>query len=209
VAWFGTRTYIGASWTVMKDANGSMTWTQITAANPFPNTIALMLFFRDENGVIDGRFSATRSLPGLAQATFLVRDLTVPNDTTGWFLLLSFPTPIVPAALVFWSDVVRNHTEVYDVPIEQVDADGFPIGDAAAQPRSAEIAPLDWQRPLATLLSADKSDEQARAMLEFLWVTQSAPGSLDTAEPFTYVEGLLLDEEAAEFRRSFGETPER
>jgi hypothetical protein len=36
-----------------------------------------------------------------------------------------------------------------------------------------------------------------------------APGSLDAAEPFTYVEGLLLDEEAAEFRSGVGEIPER
>jgi hypothetical protein len=36
-----------------------------------------------------------------------------------------------------------------------------------------------------------------------------APGSLDAAEPFTYVEGRLLDEEAAEFRSGVGEIPER
>jgi hypothetical protein len=106
---------------------------------------------------------------------------------------------------------VRNHTEVSNVPIEQLDADGFPIGDAAAQPRPTETEParLDWDRPLATLLSADVSDEQARALLEFFRATQSAPGSLDAAEPFTYVEGLLLDEQAAEFRSGVGEIPER
>ena len=43
MAWFGTRTYVGASWTVMAVADGSMTWTEITASNPFPNTIALAL----------------------------------------------------------------------------------------------------------------------------------------------------------------------
>jgi hypothetical protein len=210
VAWFGTRTYVGASWTVMRDASGSLTWTEVTATNPFPNTIALGVSFRDTTGA-DAGFFTIRSLPGLAQTTFLARNLTVPNLTTGWFLLFSFPTPIVPAALVYWSDAVRNHTEVSNVPIEQLDADGFPIGDAAAQPRPTETEParLDWHRPLATLLSADVSDEQARALLEFFRATQSAPGSLDAAEPFTYVEGLLLDEEAAEFRSGVGEIPER
>ena len=46
-------------------------------------------------------------------------------------------------------------------------------------------------------------------MLEFFRAAQSAPGSLDAAEPFTYAVGLLLDEEAAEFRRGVGEIPER
>ena len=210
MAWFGTRTYVGASWTVMADANGSLTWTEVTATNPFPNTIALGVSFRDTNGA-DAGFFTIRSLPGLGQTTFLARNLIVPNLTTGWFLLWSFPTPLVPSALVYWSDAVRNHTEVSNVPIEQLDADGFPIGDAAAQPRPTETEParLDWDRPLATLLSADVSDEQARALLEFFRATQSAPGSLDAAEPFTYVEGLLLDEEAAEFRSGVGEIPER
>jgi hypothetical protein len=210
VAWFGTRTYVGASWTVMADANGSLTWTEVTATNPFPNAIALGVSFRDTNGA-DAGFFTIRSLPGLGQTTFLARNLTVPNLTTGWFLLWSFPTPLVPSALVYWSDAVRNHTEVSNVPIEKLDADGFPIGDAAAQPRptATEPARLDWDRPLATLLSADVSDEQARALLEFFRATQSAPGSLDAAEPFTYVEGLLLDEEAAEFRSGVGEIPER
>ena len=27
MAWFGTRTYIGASWTVMASPDGSITWT--------------------------------------------------------------------------------------------------------------------------------------------------------------------------------------
>ncbi len=210
MAWFGTRTYVGASWTVMADANGSLTWTEVTATNPFPNTIALGVSFRNTTGA-DAGFFTIRSLPGLGQTTFLARNLTVPNLTTGWFLLWSFPTPLVPSALVYWSDAVRNHTEVSNVPIEQLDADGFPIGDAAAQPRPTETEParLDWDRPLATLLSADVSDEKARALLEFFRATQSAPGSLDAAEPFTYVEGLLLDEEAAEFRSGVGEIPER
>jgi len=211
MAWFGTRTYVGASWTVMAAADGSMTWTEITATNPFPNTIALMLSFRDTNGA-DAGFSATRSLPGLAQTKFLARNLTVPNSTMGWFTLLSFPTPIVPSALVYWFEAARNHTEVSNVPFEQLDADGFPIGDAAAQPRptETETPQLDWHRPLPThLLSADISDEQARAVLEFFRAAQSAPGSLDAAEPFTYAVGLLLDEEAADFRRGVGDIPKR
>ena len=210
MAWFGTRTYVGASWTVMADANGSLTWTEVTATNPFPNTIALGVSFRNTTGA-DAGFFTIRSLPGLGQTKFLASNLAVPNLTTGWFLLWSFPTPLVPSALVYWSDAVRNHTEVSNVPIEQLDADGFPIGDAAAQPRPTETEParLDWDRPLATLLSADVSDEKARALLEFFRATQSAPGSLDAAEPFTYVEGLLLDGEAAEFRSGVGEIPER
>jgi hypothetical protein len=115
-------------------------------------------------------------------------------------------------ALVYGFEAPRNHTEVTTVPIQQLDADGFPIGDAAAQPRPAETetAQLDWHRPLAShLLAADISDELARGMLEFVRVAQSAPGSLDAAEPFTYAVGLLLDDEAAEFRRSVGEIPER
>jgi hypothetical protein len=210
VAWFGTRTYIGASWTVMATENGSHTWTEVTANNPFPNTIALGVSFRDTNGA-DAGFFTIRSLPGLGQTTFVAGNLIPPNHTTGWFLLFSFPTPIVPSALVYWSDAVKNHTEVYSVPIEQLDADGFPIGDAAAQPRPTETeqSRLAWHRPLATLLSADVSDEQAQALLEFFRATQSAPGSLDAAEPFTYAVGLLLDDEAAEFRSSVGENPER
>jgi hypothetical protein len=211
MAWFGTRTYVGASWTVMAAADGSMTWTEITATNPFPNTIAVMLSFRDDKGANAG-FSATVSLSGLAQTKFLARNLTVPNSTTGWFTLLSFPTPIVPSALVYWFEAARNHTEVSNVPIEQLDADGFPIGDTAAQPRptETETAQLDWpNRPLPTLLSAEMSDEEARGLLQFFRAAQSAPGSLDAAEPFTYTVGLLLDEEAAKFHRDVGEIPER
>jgi hypothetical protein len=211
MGWFGTRTYIGASWTVMAEVNGSRTWTELTATNPFPNTIALGVSFRDTTGA-DAGFFSIRSLPGFAQTKFLaLRNLPVPNLTTGWFLLFSFPTPIVPMALVYWSDAVKNHTEVSNVPIEQLDGDGFPIGDADAQPRPTEMqtAQLGWHRPLATILSADVSDERARAMLEFFRATQSAPGSLDAAEPFMYAEGLLLDEEAAKFRSGVEEIPER
>jgi hypothetical protein len=46
-------------------------------------------------------------------------------------------------------------------------------------------------------------------VLEFFRAAQSEPGSLDAAEPFTYSVGLLLDDEAAEFRSGFGEVPER
>ena len=208
MAWFGTRTYVGASWTVMAAADGSMTWTEITATNPFPNTIALALSFRDANGAPDGRFFGTRTLAGFAQTTFLVRNLIVPNFTTGWFTLTSSPTPIVPMAVIYWALAAKNQTEVYNVPIEQLDADGFPIGDAAAQPRPP--AKLDWH-PFGThlLAAAGASDEHARAVLEFLRAAQSEPGSLDTAEPFTHVVGLLLDDEAAEFRSGLGEVPER
>ena len=209
MAWFGTRTYVGASWTVMAAADGSMTWTEITATNPFPNTIALALSFRNANGAPDARFFATRTLAGMTQTTFLVRNLTVPNSTTGGFTLTSSPTPIVPMAVIYWSLASKNQTEVYNVPIEQLDADGFPIGDAAAQPRPP--AKLDWHRPLATelLAAAGVSDEHARAVLEFFRAAQSEPGSLDAAEPFTYSVGLLLDDEAAEFRSGLGGVPER
>jgi len=211
MAGFGTRTYIGASWTVMAAANGSHTWTEVAVTNPFPNTVAVGVSFRNTAGA-DAGFFAISSLPGLGQTTFSANNPIPPNLTTGWFLLFSFPTPIVPLALVYWSDAVRNHIEVTTVPIEQLDGDGFPIGECGcARPVATDMhtAQLDWHPPLATVLSADMSDERARAMLEFFRVTQSAPGSLDAAEPFTYVEGLLLDEEAAEFRSSFGGTPER
>ena len=199
MAWFGTRTYVGASWTVMAAADGSLTWTQITASNPFPNTIALALSFRDANGAPDARFLATRTLAGFAQTTFLVRDLTVSNSMTGWFTLTSSPTPIVPMAVVYWASATQNQTEVYTVPIEQLDADGFPIGDAAAQPRPTDR--LDWHHPLSTDLftAAALSDEHARAVLEFLRAAQAEPGSLDAAEPFTHAIGLLVDDEAAKF----------
>jgi hypothetical protein len=209
VAWFGTRTYIGASWTVMAAADGSMTWTEITATNPFPNTIAVALSFHDANGAPDARFLATRTLAGFAQTTFLVRNLTVPNSTTGWFTLTSSPTPIVPMAVIYWAIAAKNQTEVYTVPIEQLDADGFPLGDAAAQPRPTDR--LDWHHPLATDLldAAAVSDEHARAVLAFVRAAQSEPGSLDAVEPFTHAVGLLLDDEAAEFRSGLERNPER
>ena len=50
MAWFGTRTYVGASWTVMREADLSITLTEITATNPFPSTVALALLLRDAAG---------------------------------------------------------------------------------------------------------------------------------------------------------------
>ena len=213
MAWFGVRVYVGASWTVMRAADGSMTWTEITATNPFPNAIALALSFRNAAGVPDARFFAARTLAGLAQTTFLVRNLTVPNVTTGWFVLTSSPTPIVPSAIVYWSRGATNQVEVYNVPIELLDADGFPIGDAAAQPRPPEPSPpqpiQSLRRPPLTDLWAEGvfGDEHAREALELFRAAQSAPGSLDTAEPFTYTVGLVLDDEAHEFRGRFEELP--
>ena len=46
-------------------------------------------------------------------------------------------------------------------------------------------------------------------MLEFFLPAESAPGSLDGAEPFEYVVGRPSDDEAEEFRSSIGELPER
>ena len=153
MAWYGTRGYIGASWMVARGLDGSLTWTQITASNPFPNTIALALSFRNASGALDPRFFATLSVPGLAQTTFVVNDLNapVPSSTTGWFILTSYPTPIVPMALIYWSQAANNNIEVYSVPIEQLDKDGFPVGDAAAQPTPAEPQTTgSIRRPLAT-----------------------------------------------------------
>jgi hypothetical protein len=211
VAWFGTRTYVGASWTVMRQADFSLTWTEITATNPFPSTVALALLLRNASGAFDPRFFATLTLPAAAQTTFLVRDMTIPNSSKGWFMLTSSPTPIVPSAVISVFRAASNHTEELNVPIEQLDADGFPIGDEAAQPRPEPQRIESIRRPLATDLWAPGvfDDEHARAVLEFFRAAQSPPGSLDTAEPFTYSIGLLLDDEAQEFRSSVGELPER
>ena len=212
MAWFGTRTYVGASWTVARQADLSLTWTEITATNPFPNTVALALLFRDASGAFDPRFFATLTVPAAAQTSFLVRDMTIPNDSTGWFMLTSSPTPIVPSAVISVFRAASSHTEMLDVPIEQLDADGFPVGDGAAQPRAAGTPTTgSIQRPLATDLWAPGvfDDEHARAVLEFLRAAESAPGSLDAAEPFKHVVGLLLDDEAEEFRSGIGEPLER
>jgi hypothetical protein len=212
VAWFGTRTYVGASWTVARQADMSLAWTEITATNPFPNTVALALLFRDASGAFDPRFFATLTVPAAAQTSFLVRDMTIPNYSTGWFMLTSSPTPIVPSAVISVFRAASSHTEMLNVPIEQLDADGFPVGDGAAQPGAAGTpATGSIQRPLATDLWAPGvfDDEHARAVLEFLRAAESAPGSLDAAEPFKRVVGLLLDDEGEEFRSGIGEPPER
>ncbi|HEX4733512.1 MAG TPA: hypothetical protein VH247_03785 [Thermoleophilaceae bacterium] len=215
MAWFGTRTYVGAQWTTMRAPDGSMTWTEITAANPFPGTATLGLSFRRANGVFDGRFFATRTLGGLTQANFLVRDLTLPNSFTGWFLLTSFPTPVVPAANIFWA---RNANDVaaIHVPIQQLAADGFPLGDAAAAPpppapppAPAPIASIS--RPPATEQWAHAmfGDEHAQTVLELLKRAESAAQEGTELEPTTVVKGVLVDDEAEEFRRRFSEPPER
>ena len=98
------------------------------------------------------------------------------------------------------------------MPIEQLDKDGFPVGDAAAQPTPAEPQTTgSIRRPLATDLWAPGvfDNEHARAVLEFFRAAQSSPGALDAAEPFKYTVGLLLDDEAEEFRSSIGEPPKR
>ncbi|MGZ4267917.1 MAG: hypothetical protein ACXVFT_03200 [Solirubrobacteraceae bacterium] len=212
MGWFGTRVYIGAEWTVMQAANGAMTWTEITATNPFPATVALGVSFRTANGAFDPRFFATRTLGGLGQTRFLVRDLTIPNSSTGWFLLASSPTPIVPSATIYWARDA-DHVSVFGVPIQQLDADGFPLGDAAAQPQ-----PPPPPQPLASLTrppviglwaEAAFGEDHARAVLELFQRVQSAVGERGPVESSTYVEGVLVDEEADEFRRRFREPPER
>ena len=50
-------------------------------------------------------------------------------------------------------------------------------------------------------------DEHASAVLELFRTAQSAPGALDAAEPFTYTVGLVLDDDAHEFRSRFDELP--
>lgn len=210
MGWFGTRTYVGASWAVARDADLSITYTEITATNPFPSTVALALLLRNASGAFDPRFFATRTLPAAAQTTFLVRDMTIPNVSTGWFMLTSSPTPIVPSAVTSVYRAARNHTEMLNVPIEQLDWEGFPVGDAAAQPPPAGPQQTgELSRPLATDLWAPGvfDDKHAHAVLEFIRAAQSAPGSLDAAEPFKHVLGLLLDDEAEEFRSRIGELP--
>jgi len=208
VAWFGSRIYVGASWTVMRSADGSMTWTEITVTNPFQSTVAVSVSFRRASSAPDPRFFAARTLPGLAQTTFLVRDLTLPNSVTGWFVITASPTPVVPSALIFWAQRTTN-VEVISVPIQQLDADGFPIGDAAAQPRPpappppAPIASL--RHPPVTDLWAEGvfGEEHAHEALGLFQTAQSAPGALDGTEPFMYSVGLLLDDDALEFRNRF------
>ena len=40
-------------------------------------------------------------------------------------MLASSPTPIVPSAVISVFRAASSHTEMLDVPIEQLDADGF------------------------------------------------------------------------------------
>jgi len=215
VAWFGTRVYIGAQWTVMRSPDGSMTWTEITAANPFPGTVAVAMSFRRANGSLDGRFFATRTVGGLAQASFLVRDLTVPNSTSGWFFLTSSPSPVVPAANIFWARDA-DHVSVIHVPIQQLAADGFPLGDAAAKPPPPPPPPppaplASISRPPSTQLWADAlfGKDRSQGVLELFERAESAAGEGRPLEPSTFAEGVLVDDEAEEFRRRFREPPER
>ena len=94
-------------------------------------------------------------------------------------------TPAVPMALVYWSDAVKNHTEVSNVPIEQLDWGRLPDpADADGGRVHYEMqnsASSGWHRPLATILSARrKRRARARCSREFFRATQSAPGSLTT-----------------------------
>jgi hypothetical protein len=211
VAWIGTRVYVGARWSVLAAADGSFTWTEIRVANPFPTTVALAVSFRDVTGAPDTRFFSALTLPGMAQAFFLVRLTPVPSSASGWFTLTSSPTPVVPCADIYWAQPgVR--TEVFGVPIEQLDADGFPIGDAAAQPRPPAPPPApapiqSLRHPPVTDLWAEGAfgDEHAAAALELFKTAQAGPGSLDAAAPYTHTVGLLVDDEAEEFRSRFDE----
>ena len=131
----------------MRQADFSLTWTEITATNPFPSTVALALLLRNASGAFDPRFFATLTLPAAAQTTFLVRDMTIPNSSKGGSCSRRLP-PIVPSAVISVFRAASNHEEL-NVPIEQLDADGFPIGDGAAQPRPGpRIESI--RRPLAT-----------------------------------------------------------
>ena len=136
--------------------------------------------------------------------------MTIPNSSKGWFMLTSSPTPIVPSAVISVFRAASNHTEELNVPIEQLDADGFPIGDGLRSRvlgRSGSSRSADRSRQT---LGPGRLRRRARARgARVLRAAQSPPGSLDAAEPFTYSIGLLLDDEAQEFRSSVGELPER
>ena len=214
MAWFGPRVYVGAAWVAARGTD-FFTWTEIRVTNPFPSTVALGLSFRNDSGAPDARFFAARTLAGLARAFFLVRDLAtpVPNSSSGWFTLTSSPTPVVPYAEIYWART-GFHTEVIVPPIQQLDADGFPIGDADAQPRPPEPPPPprpieSLRRPPVTDLWAEGvfGDEHASTALDLFRAAQS--GTLDTAEPFTHTVGVLLDDEAEEFRRGVEDLPGR
>ncbi len=211
MAWLGNRLYVGAEWTVASGTFGNavtLTWTEITVTNPFPSTVVFVIAFRDAAGNLDGRFFTRQALPPLAQAWVLVRDLTLPNSSSGWFLLASTPTPVVPSAVIYWSLGMPN-VAVTNVTIQQLDWDGFPIGDSAAQPPPPEpIAKLpieSLRRPPMSDLWAERifGEEHARESLELFRAAQS--GSLDAVERLTHTVGLLVDDEAREFRSRFGE----
>jgi hypothetical protein len=161
-----------------------------------------------------GASSAAQTLGGLGQAKFLVRDLTLPNSTSGWFVLTSSPTPVVPAAAIFWARDA-NHVSVIDVPIQQFAADGFPLGDAAAQPPPPPPPPppaplAKISRPPSTEQWAHAmfGEEHSQAVLEVFERAESAAGEGAPLEPSTFVEGVLVDDEADEFRRRFQEPPD-
>lgn len=210
MAWFGTRVYVGAQWTAWKSATGTMAWTEITAANPFSGSVALATSFRRADGTLDPRFFATRTLGGFGRASFLVRDLIPPTVTFGWFVLTSTPTPVVPAATIYFVHHV-GELALLDVPIQQLDADGFPLGDAAAQPPPPPPPPppASLSHPPATELWAGAmfGEGRARTVLELFRRAEAAAGEGKPVEPEMHVEGVLVDDEADEFRRQFGEPP--
>jgi hypothetical protein len=198
----------------MRATGGAMTWTEITAANPFPGTVALGLSFRRADGTFDARFFAVRTLAGLGQARFLVRDLTIPNSVSGWFILASSPTPVVPAATIYWARDA-DHVSAIHVPIQQLAADGFPLGDAAAEPPPPPPPPpppgiASLSRPPLTGQWADAVFGKGRSqtVLEFFGRAESAASEGAPLEPSTFAEGVLVDDEADEFRRRFREPPE-
>jgi hypothetical protein len=205
----------------MRATDGSMTWTEITVANPFPGTAALAMSFRRGNGTLDPRFFAAQTVGGFAQAFFLVRDITTPppNSTSGWFVLTSTPTPVVPAANIYWwrgSSAVN----VIHVPIQQLAADGFPLGDAAAAPPPPPPppgTPLPPPPPLAQISRPPSAEawadamfgaERSQAVLDLFRRAESAAGEGAALEPTTFAEGVLVDDEADEFRRRFQAPPD-
>ena len=213
MAWFGARVYVGAQWTVMRAADGGMTWTEITAANPFGGTVGLSTTFRRADGSVDPRFFAVQTVAGLAQARFLVRDLSIPNSSSGWFVLTSWPTPVVPAANIYWARDA-DHVSVMDVPIQQLAADGYPLGDADAEPPPpppprAPLAPVGRPPLAAQWADAIFGKDRSQTVLDFFQRAETAAREGAPLEPSSLVEGLLVDDEADEFRRRFGAPPER
>jgi hypothetical protein len=205
MAWFGTRTYVGAQWSIMRAADLSMSWTEISAANPFPGTVAVAMAFRRVNGTFDPRFFLAQTVGPNAQAKFLVRDLTIPNAVSGWFLLTSTPTPVVPAATIFWAQS-GNGIETTEVPIQQLAADGFPLGDAAAAP-PPPVPPASFSHPPATQAWAHAlfGEERSQAVLELFERVESAAAQGAPVESSRIAEGVLVDDEVDEFRHRFPE----